>query len=176
MDVVIFTTNVTGEHVPEDFNNHDDIPDTAPATTSPAQHVEHFVSSNSQEGGSHPLDVSRVDSTKPDQHLSLAHNLIGPGLLVEVGPKAVGHSVGGHLVAISVQVLHLGIVGPFVGDVEGSLHGASIGVVSVLEEILIELLVEIIDGIIKGQEDKLGNLIWRISSWNVSSSTVAVLQ
>ena len=175
MDVVIFTTNVTSEHVPEDFNNHDDIPDTAPAT-SPAQHVEHFVSSNSQEGGSHPLDVSRVDSTEPDQHLSLAHNLIGPGLLVEVGTEGVGHGVGRHLVSVSVEVLDLGVVSPLVGHVESGLNGAAVGVVATSKELLIERLVEIVDGIIEGEEDELRYLVWGVAAGNVPSSAVAVLQ
>ena len=77
---------------------------------------------------------------------------------------------------ISVKVLDLSIVGPLMGDVEGRLDREPVGVVSVCEEVLVELLVEIIDGVIEGQEDKLGNLIWRISSWNISSSTVAILK
>ena len=77
---------------------------------------------------------------------------------------------------ISVQVLDLGIVCPLMGNVEGRLDGAPIGVVTVSKEILVELLVQVIDGIIKGEKDKLGNLVRTVPSGDVSSSTVAVLK
>lgn len=77
---------------------------------------------------------------------------------------------------ISVQVLDLGIVRPLVGNVEGGLDGAPIRVVTLSKEILVELLVQIVDGVIKGQKDKLGDLVGTVTSGDVSSSTIAVLK
>ena len=57
---------------------------------------------------------------------------------------------------ISVQVLDLAIVGPFVGDIEGRFDWALVGVSSTLgKEIFEELLVETINSIIEGQQYKL---------------------
>ena len=57
---------------------------------------------------------------------------------------------------ISVQVLDLAIVGPFVGDIEGRFDWALVGVSSTLgKEIFEELLVETVNGIIEGQQYKL---------------------
>ena len=143
---------------------------------SPAEHVEHSVSSHSQERSSHALDVGGVDPSEPDQLLSLSHHLICPGLLVEVGTEGVGHGVGSHLVSVSVEVLDLGVVSPLVGHVESGLNGAAVGVVATSKELLIERLVEIVDGIIEGEEDELRYLVWGVAAGNVPSSAVAVLQ
>lgn len=89
----------------------------------PVEHVEHGVSTHSQEGSPHALDVLGVDPGKPDQHLGLAHNLVGPLFLIEVGAVAVGDCMGRNLVTISVEVLDLRVVGPLVGHVEGGLFG-----------------------------------------------------
>ena len=52
---------------------------------------------------------------------------------------------------ISVQVLDLAIVGPFVGDIEGRFDWALVGVSSTLgKEIFEELLVETVNSIIEG--------------------------
>ena len=142
---------------------------------SPAQHVEHLVAANSQKGRPHSLDVGGVNTSEPDELLGLADHLVGPGLLVEVGSKAVGDSVRGHLVTIGVQVLDLGIVCPLVGHVEGRLDRATVRIVSLREEILVKLLVQIVDGIIEGQEDKLGDLVRTVTAGNVSSSAIAIL-
>ena len=150
---------------------------TAPhATFSPAQHVEHLITTHRQEGRPHPLDVRGVDAAEPDELLGLAHHLVGPGLLVEVGPEAVGDGVGGHLVTISVEVLDLGVVCPLVGHVEGGLDGAAVGVVSLGEEILVELFIQIIDGIVEGEKDELGDLVRAVTSGNVSASAVTILK
>ena len=143
---------------------------------SPAEHVEHSVSSHSQERSSHSLDVGGVDPSKPHELLSLSHYLVGPGLLVEVGTERVGNGMGGHFVAVSVEVLDLGVVSPLVGHVESGLNGAAVGVVATSKELLIERLVEIVDGIIEGEEDKLRYLVWGVTARNVPSSAVAVLQ
>ena len=142
----------------------------------PAEHVEHFVPTNSQEGSSHTLNIGRVDPSKPDQQLCLAHHLVGPLLLVEVGAKGVGDCVGGNLVAVGVQVLHLGVVRPLVGHVERGLHGAAVGVVTPLEQIFVELLVQVVHGIVEGEEDELGDLVGRISARDISASAVAILE
>ena len=78
--------------------------------------------------------------------------------------------------AISIEVLDLGIVCPLVRHVEGRLDRASVGVVTLSEEILVELLIKVIDGIIEGQEDKLGDLVRTVTSGNISSSTIAILK
>ena len=70
---------------------------------------------------------------------------------------------------------HLSIVSPLVGHVESGLDGTSIGIESSSEEVFIELLVQIIDGIIEGEEDKLRNLIRRVTSGNVATAAVTVL-
>ena len=85
------------------------------------EHPEHGVATDSQERSSHPLDVLWVDAGVTDQHLGLSDDLVGPFLLVEVASVAVGHSVGGHLVAVGVQVLDLRIIRPFVRNVKGRL-------------------------------------------------------
>ena len=144
--------------------------------SSPAQHVEHLVSTNCKERSSHTLDISRVDSTEPHQHLSLAHHLVGPGLLVEVGSEAVSDSVGGHLVTISVEILDLSVVSPLVRHVECGFDWTTIGIVSVSEEVFIELFVQIIDSIVEGEEDKLRNLIRRVTSGDISASAVTILK
>ncbi len=86
------------------------------------EHVKHGVTADGQEGGAHALDVLGIDSGVADEHLGLADHLVGPLLLVEVGPVAVGDGVRGNLVAVGVEVLHLGVVGPLVGHVEGGLE------------------------------------------------------
>ena len=70
---------------------------------------------------------------------------------------------------------HLSIVSPLVGHVEGGLDGTSIGVESSSEEIFIELLVQIVDSIVEGEEDKLRNLIWRVTSGNIATAAVTIL-
>ena len=142
----------------------------------PAEHVEHLVATDSQERSSHTLDVSRVDPSKPDQQLRLAHHLVRPLLLVEVRPKGVSDCVGSNLVTIGIEVLHLGVVRPLVGHVEGGLHGAAVRVVAVLEQIFVKLLVEIVDGVIEGEQDELRYLVGRKSSRDISAATVAILE
>ena len=142
----------------------------------PAEHVEHLVPSNSQEGSSHTLDIGRVDPSKPDQQLCLAHHLVGPLLLVEVGAEGVGDCVGGNLVAVGVQVLHLGVVRPLVGHVEGGLDGAAIGVEPPSKEILVELLVQVVDSIVEGKKNELGDLVSSVAPGDVLASTVAILK
>ncbi len=75
----------------------------------PAEHVEHFIASDGEEGGAHALDIGGVDAAEADKELRLAHHLVGPFLLVEVGPEGVGDRVRGDLVAVSVEILHLNI-------------------------------------------------------------------
>ena len=116
----------------------------------PAQHVEHLVTTDSQERSSHALDISGVHSSKPDQQLRLAHHLVRPLLLVEVGAKGVSDCVGSNLVTIGIEVLHLGVICPFVGHIEGGLDGAPVGVKSPPKEVFVELLVQIVDSIVEG--------------------------
>ena len=142
----------------------------------PAEHVEHLVATDSQERSSHTLDVSRVDPSKPDQQLRLAHHLVCPLLLVEVRPKGVSDCVGSNLVTIGIEVLHLGVVCPLVGHIEGGLHRAPIGVEPPPEEVLVELLVQIVDSIVEGKEDELGDLVSSEAPGDVLASTVAILK
>ena len=84
----------------------------------PSEHPEHGVTSYGQEGGPHTLDVLGVDAGVAHQHLGLPDHFVGPLLLVELGPVAVGHRVGSNLVAVGVEVLDLGVVRPLVGYVK----------------------------------------------------------
>merc|ERR1719312_1563430 len=68
----------------------------------PAQHVEHLVPTNCQEWSSHTLDICRVNSSIPDQQLSLSNNFISPFLLIEISSKRVSDCVGGNLMTISI--------------------------------------------------------------------------
>ena len=77
---------------------------------------------------------------------------------------------------VGVEVLHLRVVGPLVGHVEGGLDGAAVGVEPATEEVLIELLVQIVDGIVKGEQNKLGDLVGSVASRDVLASAVAVLR
>jgi len=79
----------------------------------PAQHVEHLIPTNSEERSSHPLNISRVHPSVTYKELSLSNHLIGPLLLIEVCTEGVGDGVGSNLMPISVQVLDLSVVGPF---------------------------------------------------------------
>ena len=47
------------------------------------------------------------------------------------------------------------------------LDRASIGVGPALEQLLEEGLVEIVDGVIKGQEHKLGDVLWLVAPRDV---------
>ena len=82
------------------------------------KHPEHSIATHGQKGGSHALDVFGVDPGVADEHLGHPDHLVGPLLLVEVGPVGVGDGVGGHLMAIGVQILHVAVISPLVGDVK----------------------------------------------------------
>ena len=142
----------------------------------PAEHVEHLVPTDSEERGSHTLDISRVHPSKPDQQLRLTHHLIRPLLLVEVGAKGVSDCVGSNLVTIGIEVLHLGVVCPLVGHVEGRLDWTAVGVEPSPKEVFVELLVEIVDSIVEGKEDELRNLVSSVAPGDVFASTVAILK
>ncbi len=87
----------------------------------PVQSPEHRVAADLKEGGTHALDVIGVDPGISDKHFSHANHFIGPLGLAESGSMGVSDCMGSHLVSISIEVLDLRIVGPFVGDVEGGL-------------------------------------------------------
>jgi len=140
----------------------------------PSEHAEHGVAADGQEGCPHALDVLGVDAGVADQHLGLADHLVGPLLLVEVGAVAVRHRVGGDLVAVRVQVLHLRVVRPLMGNVKRRLDWATVGVDSVVEEFLEELFVETVDGVVEGEEDELRNALLGQVSGNVGAAAVAV--
>ena len=76
---------------------------------------------------------------------------------------------------VGVQVLHLGVVRPLVGHVEGGLDGAAVGVEPPAKEIFVELLVQVVDCIVKGEKDKLRDLVGGEAAGDVLASTVAVL-
>jgi len=142
--------------------------------TIPAQHVEHFVSSNSQERCSHALYISWIHTSIPDQKFSFSNNFIGPLFLIEIGAKRMSDCVRCNFVTISIQILDLGVVSPLMGHIKCRLHWATIGVEASTEELFIERLVEIIDSIIKSEHDKLGNLVSREAARDILPSTVAV--
>ena len=142
----------------------------------PAQHVEHTVASNSKERCPHSLDVSRIDTAISNQEFCFSDNFIGPFFLIEVCSERVGDGVGGYLMTISIKILDLGIISPFVGHIESCFDRAAIWIEPSTKEVFIESFIEIIDSIIKCQHDKLGDLVSRVSSGNVLSTTVAILK
>ena len=73
----------------------------------PAEHVEHLISSNSQEGGAHPLNICRVYSCEPNQELCFSNHLVSPLLFVEICSEGVSYCVRSNLVSVSVQILDL---------------------------------------------------------------------
>jgi len=79
-----------------------------------------------------------------------------------------------NFVSVSVQILNLCVVCPFVRHIEGRLDWAAIRVEPSPEEILIELLVQVVDSIVEGEEDKLRNLVRRQTSGDFLATTVAV--
>ena len=82
------------------------------------KHPEHGVAADRQEGGSHAFDVLWVDASVSDEHLGHADHLVGPLLLVEVGAVRMSDGVGGHFMAIGVQILHMTVVSPLMGHVK----------------------------------------------------------
>lgn len=76
--------------------------------------------------------------------------------------------MGGNLVTVGVQVLHLTVIGPLVRDVKGGCNRTSIRVQpAIFEEILVQVLVEIVDGIVKGQQHQLRNVLALESAWRM---------
>ena len=73
----------------------------------PAEHVEHLISSNSQEGGAHPLNICRVYSCEPNQELCFSNHLVRPLLFVEICSEGVSYCMRSNLVSVSVQILDL---------------------------------------------------------------------
>jgi len=114
------------------------------------KHPEHGVAAHSQEGGSHAFNILWIDASISDQHLSHPDHLVGPLFLIEIRPVRMGHSVGGHFMAIGIQILHMTVVSPLVGNVKCCLNRTSIGIISFSEQILEELFVESVDSIIEG--------------------------
>ena len=86
------------------------------------KHPEHGVAAHRQEGGSHSFNILWINASISDQHLSHPDHLVGPLFLVEIRPVRMGDGVGGHLMAISVQILHMTVVGPLVGNVKCCLN------------------------------------------------------
>ena len=76
----------------------------------------------------------------------------------------VGDGVGGNLMALGVQVLHLAIVSPLVGDVESCCRVTAIRVGTTLEQSGVEVVVEVIDCIVKCEKNKLWSLVRRDTS------------
>jgi len=140
------------------------------------QRGKHGVPANSQEWSPHSLDVAWVHSSITNQHLSLAHNFIGPPLLFEARPVSVCHSVRCNLVTSSVQVVNLRVICPLVRDVERRLDRASVGIEPVPEQPCVEPEVDVIDGIVKGQQDKLRDLFFGQVAWYLCPAAVAFRQ
>ena len=62
--------------------------------------------------------------------------------------------------AVSVEVLNLAVIGPFVGHVEGGRYGAAVGIDTLLlEEILVEFFVQIIDRVVECQQHDLRQVL-----------------
>lgn len=71
----------------------------------------------------------------------------------------------GDFVAVGVQVLDLGVVGPFVGDVKGRGDRAPVRVdPAPLEQLAVQALVQVVDGVVERQQDQLRDLLRAVSS------------
>ena len=71
----------------------------------------------------------------------------------------VGDAEDPDLVAPPVELLHGGVVGVLVADVEGAADGATVGVKEVLgEDLLVDGQVVDVHGAVEGQGDHLGHL------------------
>lgn len=64
-----------------------------------------------------------------------------------------------------VQILHLTVIGPFVGHVEGRRDRATVGILpSILEQIRVKTFVQVVNRIVKGQQNNLRNFFGQILS------------
>lgn len=78
------------------------------------------------------------------------------------------NSVGSHFMTVSVQVLNLTVVSPFVGNVECSRDWTTVGIhTPTLEEIGVKLLIQVVDGIVESQQNDLRDLLNRHISFTV---------
>lgn len=58
--------------------------------------------------------------------------------------------------AVSIKILNLRIIGPFVRDVESGTERTSVRISSSsFKEFLIEFLIEVIDGVVEGKKNHL---------------------
>jgi hypothetical protein len=73
-------------------------------------------------------------------------------------------------VTITVQILYLTVIGPFVGNVECSGDWASVWIdATTLEQVAVQLLVKVVNRIIESQQDNLwgvvnGHIAYRLQS------------
>jgi len=115
------------------------------------QHLEHVVAAHGEEGRPHASNIVHPDTPIGGHDLPLAGDLLRPLPLRELLSETVSNGMGRNLMAVSIQVLHLAVVSPLVGDVEGGGNGAPVGVhATTLEQFLVELLVEVVDGVVEG--------------------------
>lgn len=64
-----------------------------------------------------------------------------------------------HLVTGGIQILHLTVIGPFVGNIEGSGDWATVWIdAATLEQIAVQLFVQIVHGIVECEQHNLWNL------------------
>ena len=120
---------------------------------------EHWVSSSLQEGGPDTSDVRGLHQGVAGQELGLATNLQGPAGLPATRGMAVGHTVGGDLVAGGVELVDLAVVRPLVRHEERGSDGTAVRVDSPSKQSVVEISVEIIDSIVKGKKNKLRCLV-----------------
>lgn len=63
-------------------------------------------------------------------------------------------------VSVGVEILNLGVIRPFVGNVESGGNGATVRVdSSAFEQFGVETFVEVVDGIVEGQKYELRNFL-----------------
>ena len=67
---------------------------------------------------------------------------------------------------LSVKILYLGVIGPFMTNIHGRQDGTPVGVdTTILKQVSVKLLIEIIYRVVKGEHNELGRLGRANTTW-----------